>query len=154
MESITQTISIFKKCSKCWVEATNNEQLSLFNKDIRLPYGRTSVCKKCNAIKHNKWMRDNKDKLNKWRKEDIRSKQDRLADYIGGRVCKHCGFTHTSFAPFDFHHLNPNTKDASISDAICKSWDNLIIEVDKCILLCATCHRIEHERIRNETNNL
>jgi len=141
-------MSILRKCTQCGVEARTEEELELFNKDKRLPHGRTAKCKKCISIKHNKWMRDNKDKLNKWRREDFKKKQDRLAEYIGGRICAHCGFTHTSFVPFDFHHTDPNTKDVSISDAISRSWDNLLKEVDKCILLCSNCHRIEHERLR------
>ena len=96
-------------------------------------------------------MKENRAKLNQWRKSSFKEKQDRLASYIGGRICKHCGFTYSSFAPFDFHHINPEDKDMSISDAICRSWDKLIIEVDKCILLCSNCHRIEHERLRTLT---
>lgn len=147
------TEEIFRKCTQCGVEARNEEDLNLFNKDKRLPHGRTSKCKKCCAIKHNKWMRDNKDKLNEWRRRDMKLKKDRLADYIGGRKCAHCGFEHTSFAPFDFHHLDPTSKELSISDAVCRSWDNLIKEIDKCVLLCSNCHRIEHERLRDENSD-
>lgn len=147
-------MEIIRKCTKCGVEAFTYEDLELFNKDSRLPYGRTTICKKCCAIKHNKWMRDNKEKLSIWRREDFRKKQELLAEYIGGIKCSKCGFTHTSFVPFDFHHINPKEKDASISDAINRSWNNLIKEVDKCILLCSNCHRIEHERLRHENNNL
>lgn len=139
---------VLRKCSRCGVEAKTYEELNLFNKDKRLPYERTSTCKKCCGIKHNKWMKDNRTKLSVWRKEDLKNKQDRLAEHIGGRRCEHCGFEHTSFAPFDFHHKVPEEKDVSISDAICRSWTNLIKEVEKCILLCSNCHRIEHERLR------
>ena len=143
-------MKIFRECTQCGVIASTEEGLILFNKDKRLPYGRTAKCKKCISIKHNKWMRDNSEKHNKWRKEAIKKKQDKLAEYIGGRVCVHCGFTHDTFTPFDFHHINPSEKEVSISDAICRSWANLIKEVDKCVLLCSNCHRIEHERIRND----
>lgn len=145
-------IEIIKQCTKCGIKAFNEEGLELFNKDKRLPYGRTSICKKCCAIKHNKWMRDNRDKLNNWRRIDFKNKQEKLASYIGGIKCNKCGFTHSTFAPFDFHHIDPSTKDVSISDAINRSWNNLVKEVDKCILLCATCHRLEHERLRNDSS--
>lgn len=145
-------IEIIRECTKCGITATHEKGLELFNKDKRLPYGRTTICKKCNAIKHNKWMKDNRNKLNIWRRNDFKNKQQKLADYIGGIKCVKCGFSHTSFAPFDFHHVNPETKDISISDAINRKWERLIEEVDKCILLCSNCHRIEHERLRNDSS--
>ena len=143
-------MTIFRQCTQCGITAFDEEGLHLFNKDKRLPYGRTAKCRKCMATKHNKWMRDNRDKLNTWRHNAFKNKQDKLAQYLGGIRCNHCGFTHTSFAPFDFHHKDPTTKDVTISDAINRSWKNLILEVDKCILLCSNCHRIEHERLRKD----
>jgi hypothetical protein len=43
----------------------------------------------------------------------------------------------------EFHHLDPNEKDFSIGG---KSWslERLKKEVDKCILICANCHRELH----------
>jgi hypothetical protein len=29
-------------------------------------------------------------------------------------------------------------------------WDDIKKELDKCILLCAICHRIEHSQYNNE----
>ena len=43
----------------------------------------------------------------------------------------------------EFHHLDPKEKDFSISTNI-KSLDLIKKELDKCILLCANCHREEH----------
>lgn len=64
-------------------------------------------------------------------------------EYKGGK-CLRCGYSDTSFvAVFDFHHLDPKQKDFSISNSS-KSWEKISKELDKCILLCANCHRIEH----------
>ena len=57
--------------------------------------------------------------------------------------CSECGFNHP--AALDFHHVNPNEKEYSI--AYLKhlgSKEKLLQEVDKCIVLCANCHRIHH----------
>ena len=63
-------------------------------------------------------------------------------NYLGG-VCKHCGGTfHHSV--YDFHHVDPTQKDYSLGQLISSKVTKLKEELDKCILLCANCHRIEH----------
>lgn len=52
-----------------------------------------------------------------------------------------CGYDVNSCA-LEFHHVGD--KEFEISDAINKSWEFLKKELDKCILLCSNCHRIEH----------
>ena len=75
--------------------------------------------------------------------------------HFGGRKCQHCGIE--SDQPiYDLHHKDPSEKDASIAILFAKKhWKKDILpEVKKCMLLCANCHRIEHERIRLETPEL
>lgn len=68
--------------------------------------------------------------------------------YKGGK-CIRCGYSNITFpAVFDFHHLNPAEKDFSISSTS-KSWTKITTELDKCILLCANCHRIEHSLVKS-----
>lgn len=63
-------------------------------------------------------------------------------DYLGGR-CNKCGKDwHPSI--FEFHHENPKEKDRDPAQALQMSWDNFKKELDKCILLCANCHRLVH----------
>jgi len=58
--------------------------------------------------------------------------------------CIRCGQSHP--AALDFHHPTPAEKDMSPSKLLNQymSWDRLKQEIDKCIVLCASCHRIEH----------
>jgi len=44
----------------------------------------------------------------------------------------------------DFHHPDPLLKDFSISQRM-TSWEAIRKELDKCVLLCATCHREVHD---------
>ena len=45
----------------------------------------------------------------------------------------------------DFHHVDPVQKDFAISDSnIYKDINKLKEEVDKCMLVCANCHRELH----------
>lgn len=45
---------------------------------------------------------------------------------------------------FDFHHLDPMEKDFSISDRM-TSFEAIVRELAKCVLLCARCHREVHD---------
>lgn len=46
---------------------------------------------------------------------------------------------------YDFHHLDPTTKEHSPAKLFSYSWDRVVAEViNKCVLLCANCHRIKH----------
>ena len=43
---------------------------------------------------------------------------------------------------YDFHHLDPFQKDFSLGDKTSTvKWEKVQIEIDKCILVCANCHR-------------
>lgn len=61
-------------------------------------------------------------------------------DYKGG-ACLLCGYNKCSRA-LEFHHVNPEEKLFSISrDGNTRSWEKVKAELDKCVLLCANCHR-------------
>ena len=45
---------------------------------------------------------------------------------------------------YDFHHIDPDTKDFKLSSAVSKSWPEIKKELDKCVMLCANCHRVRH----------
>lgn len=63
-------------------------------------------------------------------------------NYLGGK-CIDCK---QSFHPnvYDFHHLDPSKKEFAWIKLRTKSIDKLIKELDKCVLLCANCHRMRH----------
>ena len=65
----------------------------------------------------------------------------RLLEYKGG-ACERCGYNRCPEA-LEFHHLDESTKDFQISGTT-RSWDKMKAEADKCILVCANCHREIH----------
>ena len=63
-------------------------------------------------------------------------------EYKGGK-CSICGYD-KCVAALEFHHINPESKLFGISTkGITRSLDLIKKELDKCILLCANCHREE-----------
>jgi len=64
-------------------------------------------------------------------------------DYRGGK-CQLCGYSRCVEA-LEFHHLKDAKKDFGISDkGYTRSWSKIREELDKCMLLCANCHREVH----------
>jgi len=69
--------------------------------------------------------------------------KEKAVEYKGG-VCVVCGYNRCVRA-FDFHHLDPKEKDFTISKNCNKAWDKVKAELDKCVLVCANCHREIHD---------
>lgn len=78
--------------------------------------------------------------VKKWRK----NLKKRMVEAFGN-ACGICGYSKENYA-LDFHHLNPKEKDFTFSRirANPKSWDKIVIELRKCVLLCSNCHREVH----------
>jgi len=75
-----------------------------------------------------------------------RTKQ-RAVDLLGGR-CHGCEVA-VPVAAFEFHHLDAGTKDFAISaDGVPRRWELIVAELEKCVLLCANCHREVHAGVR------
>lgn len=108
------------------------------------------------------WQEENSEKMkqyrNEWYEKNKKTEQEKAKlrqakrrkefkdwfnEFKKDLKCSECGFNHP--AALDFHHVNPNEKEYSI--AYLKhlgSKEKLLQEVDKCIVLCANCHRIHH----------
>jgi predicted HNH restriction endonuclease len=67
-------------------------------------------------------------------------------EYKGGK-CSICGYDKCQ-ASLEFHHLDPTEKDFCISTMKTTSYkknrEKMEKELDKCILVCANCHKEIH----------
>jgi predicted HNH restriction endonuclease len=64
-------------------------------------------------------------------------------EYKGGK-CQICGYFRDRTA-LEFHHKDPNLKNFSLStEGITRAWSKVQSELDKCLLVCANCHREIH----------
>lgn len=82
--------------------------------------------------------------------EKRREYKRKAVEYLGGK-CELCGYNKCVDA-FDFHHRDPGEKGDNEPSRIISScaWDRIVEELDKCMLVCANCHRELHAKIRAE----
>jgi len=142
IERKMKKFGITRRTNVCgWLKATQNRSIELIpgmkwchRCKLHLPLTsfkgsvqkRTSYCSKCYSV------------YDRERGVALRLK---AVQYLGG-VCKNCGFT--QHAAFDFHHRIPAEKDVSWDKLRKRGWKRIVVELDKCDLLCANCHRIHH----------
>ena len=79
------------------------------------------------------------EKINNFRK----NRKKILVD-ISGNKCNICGYNKTLSA-LEFHHINPQDKIYGLSTGNCHNLKSDLQELQKCILVCANCHREIHD---------
>ena len=73
-----------------------------------------------------------------------RKKLRQLAIEYKGSRCQVCGYDKCPEA-MEFHHTDSSKKDFGISHkGYTRSWKKVELELDKCVMLCANCHREVH----------
>ena len=128
-----------KVCRKCGLKAYTKEDLNEFVKDSKYKDGHTTICYACN--------RERNKEAREISKEYIKNK---IKNYLNVKnneyVCSKCKITSPYYKMFDWHHTNPSEKEFNIGNITrsAVSWVTLKQELDKCIFLCANCHRLEH----------
>ena len=58
------------------------------------------------------------------------------------KVCEKCGEDREYV--LDYHHRNPLEKEFTIGSTSTRTQESLQKEIDKCVVLCANCHRAFH----------
>ena len=116
-----------KQCNKCGETKPNLD----FGKKGK---GLQSYCKPClYAYQIERW---------------IKIKKKAIA-YKGGK-CIVCMYN-CYYGALDFHHRDPEKKDADWSKLRLRSWDKITKELDNCDLYCNRCHSELHHKIRTES---
>ena len=122
---ITEIMKPTKFCNICQEEKRSEEFYTRRNLQSLSPY--CKICTNTQAIKRQ------------------RNFKEECVNYKGGK-CQHCNYS-KYIGALEFHHLDPTKKDFGIGGtSITKFNSDIKIELDKCILLCANCHREEHAR--------
>lgn len=140
-----------KICLKC----KENKNLFEFNKNKTNKDGLQNYCKNCKRKSDKKWIEENPSiwkESNKNKNEKIKLIISNFRQKLGG-ICKKCNEKREHL--LDFHHINPNEKEAIISDILNYNGfgEKAILkaekELKKCILLCKNCHWDFHHLERN-----
>jgi len=139
-----------KVCKMCLTDKPLREYHPF--KDMKDGY--INICKDCQnrRTKVNKALRG-KDYNNAKSRAYRTTNRERIKGYYGGQLtCEHCGLQDEFFGAYDFHHIDPSSKEKRIGILINGGWDKIKRELEKCLVLCVICHRKEHHRIANEVN--
>jgi hypothetical protein len=82
-----------------------------------------------------------------------KANKEKAAAYFNNE-CQHCKLVSPHLCVYDFHHLDMSEKEADPGSLLHYSWDRIQKELDKCIMLCANCHRIEHQKDNNDLDTI
>ena len=82
---------------------------------------------------------------NKYTLQKGLEKRQKAIDYLGGK-CQICDYN-KHYGALEFHHLDPSIKDPKYGNLRSWSWDRIVREIQKCVLLCANCHREVHAEV-------
>lgn len=138
-----------KNCPEC--SPIHSYTLSLKKEDEN-----TRLCRLCakllpieNFCNNNKSGQKNS-YCNKCHSQKVRTSRQNFKiqciEYLGGK-CVKCGYNNCADA-FDFHHRDPKQKDFGIGKHQgTKFSEKVKLELDKCDLVCANCHREIHNKI-------
>lgn len=114
----------FKKCPKCGIIKSRSEDFyQLKGQKIKV----NGLCKPC---------------LKQANVEKRRKVKEKAVEYLGGK-CKICGYN-KCLSALELHHLDPTQKDPNYHLFKVIFNNRLKKELDKCILLCANCHKELH----------
>lgn len=121
--------------------------LSAFNKNKSKKDGHSSYCKECCCKTFRQYYRKNQQRYTK-HAHCYKTKEREWISQFKKKCCR-CGANHPAI--LQFHHIDGDDKDFTIGNAIGNKPRQVIIaEIQKCIVLCANCHAIEHYNKRVE----
>ena len=117
------------QCKHCGVELTPDNTYKRAGRKANFPVGYYRMCKKCYSQERHRRVKRNRTSI---------------IARMGGK-CSKCGYDKCESA-LELHHLDPSIKDEATTKHLRHITDETRLqkELDKCILLCANCHREYH----------
>lgn len=128
-----------KVCATCGIEKPDTGFYK-YKTTQKHKSGFLCSCKVCVRSKQRSYRAENLELYKKQSYIRYTSNKQKAVEYKGGK-CLDCGGIFPNYV-YDFHHLDPNEKDHSWSLGC--SWRKVKEELDKCVMLCANCHRVRH----------
>lgn len=127
-----------KTCSRC----KEDKPLDEFHKSSRMKDGLQSSCKSCMAEAYTRSRKAKQSHYQGVAKQRRQKNVDLMREWKENKGCQVCG---ESFGPcLELHHLDPNEKEGDPSNLAQVSFVKFLQEAEKCVVLCANCHRKVH----------
>jgi hypothetical protein len=129
-----------KQCSVC----KSTKPLNQFNKNSTRKDGRQTHCKECGQKHSRAYYAANREKHCKVvkvrKKREIEGNQIRLLSYLAEHPCVDCGEKDVIVLEFD--HVR-GVKRFAVSELLRRgnAWASIEVEIQKCEVRCANCHR-------------
>ena len=131
-----------KLCNTCKEEKSFTE----FHKHSKSADGHVPRCKQCSKHANRDWFNRNRQQVLSKRRQRIQQLLEESNELKAQSGCVCC--VEKEPACLDWHHINPSTKDHNISYLIENiRRDLMLVEIEKCVVLCANCHRKVHAGI-------
>ncbi|MBA4124452.1 MAG: hypothetical protein H0X72_18575 [Acidobacteria bacterium] len=133
-------LSMEKVCTKCSLK----KDLLLFPAKKKAKDGHASWCRACFKANWDVRYRENhqhyRDSHNTSRRKIREQNARKVFDYLTHHPCVNCGESDPIVLEFD--HRDRIEKSECISILILNSsWERVELEIEKCDVLCANCHR-------------
>lgn len=148
-------MEIQKQCTICKKLKSSND----FNKKQTSKDGFQPACRSCNAAHSRAYYQRNLEKHRKVttqrKRLSIEQNKRRLLDFLSRNPCVDCGEADVRVLEFD--HMINFTKKSNVSDMLRNgsSWGSILVEIQKCEVVCANHHRIRrYERLGSYRNLL
>lgn len=123
-------------CSPFDKHNTRKLEKPKFNRRTRYLTKITKRCSNCDKVKEIAIVNS---KCSTCRILEKRKRNKNKAVLLLGGKCKICGYDKCSKA-LDFHHIDSSKKNFAMSSNWHWSWNKIVEELKKCILLCNRCH--------------
>ena len=101
------------------------------------------------------YYKNHKEEMNQKNKIKYQKRKQWFVSYLSTKKCAHCDIS--DIECFELHHkipkgrLNGKRIDPVITTMLNHSEKKILKEIEKCIVLCANCHRKIHTKLRKET---
>ena len=128
-----------KRCAGCGLV----KSVASFHKAAARADGLQRLCRDCNINLNKQWYRDHPEarvgRMDEYAKARRRELQRLTLEYLREHPCTDCG--EADPIVLDFDHLRDKIADVSFMINRRRPWPVIQVEIKKCEVVCANCHR-------------
>ena len=81
-------------------------------------------------------------KRKEYKKLQYERSKKKMYEYFNNTCCD-CGKTNVKF---EIHHLDKKAKEFCLTEWWARRWELILKELEKCVLLCVSCHHARHKK--------